>query len=230
MAPRDFFSRSRILQHSPEYRLHAACLRSIISYAISDSLPSPSPANSSSCLPSVLAFFSSLLFAIISMFSFVTPSLSSFFFSLSALSSSQQNASSSFPHSSNSSSSSSSSGGAIHSSHVIAFADDALLSKAYIAWNLRVDRQLEADRLLVYHIKQGWLPLCRFLNLPPPQLAYPHVNRPPYHSRTQAASHLSHCRRGALAWRLVVLRLSGVAVAINTATSWLVRLVGRVEG
>jgi hypothetical protein len=32
------------------------------------------------------------------------------------------------------------------------------------------------ERLLVYSVDQGWEPLCTFLDLPVPQLPFPHVN------------------------------------------------------
>ena len=32
------------------------------------------------------------------------------------------------------------------------------------------------DRLLVFEVKQGWEPLCKFLNLPIPDESFPHVN------------------------------------------------------
>ncbi len=32
------------------------------------------------------------------------------------------------------------------------------------------------ERLLVYEVKQGWAPLCEFLDLPVPDKAFPHIN------------------------------------------------------
>ena len=32
------------------------------------------------------------------------------------------------------------------------------------------------ERLLVYEVKEGWEPLCRFLGVPVPQTPFPHVN------------------------------------------------------
>jgi len=34
------------------------------------------------------------------------------------------------------------------------------------------------DRLLTYHLGDGWDPLCRFLDCPVPDTPYPHSNRP----------------------------------------------------
>lgn len=39
-----------------------------------------------------------------------------------------------------------------------------------------VQRELPADRLLVYDVAQGWQPLCSFLRLPVPDMPFPNVN------------------------------------------------------
>ncbi len=40
-----------------------------------------------------------------------------------------------------------------------------------------VSRIVPPDRLLVYDVKQGWEPLCQFLNVPiPKDKAFPHLN------------------------------------------------------
>jgi len=52
--------------------------------------------------------------------------------------------------------------------------------KAMIAkfneWNEKVKATVPADRLLVYDIKQGWEPLCTFLNIPVPEAPFPRTN------------------------------------------------------
>ncbi len=40
----------------------------------------------------------------------------------------------------------------------------------------RVRRVVAPDRLLVFEAKEGWEPLCGFLNVPVPASTYPHVN------------------------------------------------------
>ena len=35
------------------------------------------------------------------------------------------------------------------------------------------------NRLIVFEAKQGWEPLCKFLDLPVPEGKYPHVNDTP---------------------------------------------------
>jgi hypothetical protein len=43
------------------------------------------------------------------------------------------------------------------------------------------------DRLLVFDVAQGWLPLCTFLDLPVPDESFPHVNDAVEFNRLQAA-------------------------------------------
>ncbi|CAH8865091.1 unnamed protein product [Trichobilharzia szidati] len=53
--------------------------------------------------------------------------------------------------------------------------DNELLS-AYSRWNEHVQSIVPKERLLVYNIKQGWLPLCNFLGKPIPSTAFPGRN------------------------------------------------------
>ncbi len=39
-----------------------------------------------------------------------------------------------------------------------------------------VKQEISADRLLVFEVKQGWEPLCEFLDVPVPDGPFPHVN------------------------------------------------------
>ena len=39
-----------------------------------------------------------------------------------------------------------------------------------------VKRTVPADRLLVWSVKEGWGPLCDFLELPIPEEPFPHIN------------------------------------------------------
>jgi len=39
-----------------------------------------------------------------------------------------------------------------------------------------VKAAIEPKRLLIYEVKQGWEPLCKFLGLPVPNVPFPHVN------------------------------------------------------
>ena len=56
--------------------------------------------------------------------------------------------------------------------------DDRDHTKAiFNAWNEEVQRTVPPDRLLVFDVKEGWEPLCRFLDVPVPATPFPHANR-----------------------------------------------------
>jgi hypothetical protein len=44
------------------------------------------------------------------------------------------------------------------------------------AWNEEVKRTVPADRLLVFEVREGWEPLCRFLGVPVPSVPFPRSN------------------------------------------------------
>jgi hypothetical protein len=44
------------------------------------------------------------------------------------------------------------------------------------AWNEEVKRTVPAGLLLVFEVKEGWEPLCRFLGVPVPATPFPHAN------------------------------------------------------
>lgn len=46
----------------------------------------------------------------------------------------------------------------------------------YQAHNAKVRATIPPERLLIYHVSDGWAPLCDFLNMPLPQGATPNVN------------------------------------------------------
>jgi hypothetical protein len=50
------------------------------------------------------------------------------------------------------------------------------LIAAMHAHNEQVKRDVPADRLLVWGMKEGWGPLCEFLELPVPDEPFPHIN------------------------------------------------------
>jgi len=54
--------------------------------------------------------------------------------------------------------------------------DHDQLVSAFVAHNEAVKAAIPADQLLVYQVKEGWAPLCRFLNLPEPAEAFPRTN------------------------------------------------------
>lgn len=48
---------------------------------------------------------------------------------------------------------------------------------AYRGNNQMVRDTISADRLLVFDVAQGWGPLCRFLEVPEPQMPFPSANQ-----------------------------------------------------
>jgi len=48
--------------------------------------------------------------------------------------------------------------------------------KVYLAHVEEVKKIVPADQLLIYEVKEGWEPLCKFLGKPVPSVPYPNVN------------------------------------------------------
>jgi hypothetical protein len=46
----------------------------------------------------------------------------------------------------------------------------------YRRWNQQVIERVPRDRLLIWNVKDGWAPLCKFLNVPIPSKPFPHFN------------------------------------------------------
>ena len=46
----------------------------------------------------------------------------------------------------------------------------------YLEHNERIKQAVPKDRLLVFNVKQGWEPLCSFLEKPVPQVPFPRGN------------------------------------------------------
>ena len=49
----------------------------------------------------------------------------------------------------------------------------------FTEWREQVEREIPADRLLVFEVKEGWGPLCQFLGVPVPEEPFPNVNDTP---------------------------------------------------
>jgi hypothetical protein len=56
------------------------------------------------------------------------------------------------------------------------FDDKQFALDVYNRHNEDVKSKVPADKLLVYEIKQGWEPLCEFLEVPVPETDMPHLN------------------------------------------------------
>ena len=54
--------------------------------------------------------------------------------------------------------------------------DKVAMIDFFNTWNEEVKRTVPADKLLVYEVKQGWEPLCKFLNVPIPDSPFPKAN------------------------------------------------------
>ena len=48
--------------------------------------------------------------------------------------------------------------------------------RAFEEWNADVKQACPPDKLLVFDVKEGWGPLCKFLDLPIPSTPFPHLN------------------------------------------------------
>ena len=55
-------------------------------------------------------------------------------------------------------------------------ADDDIKGE-FLKWNQSVIDYVPSDRLLVYRVKEGWDPLCKFLNIPKPDIPFFHKNK-----------------------------------------------------
>ena len=54
--------------------------------------------------------------------------------------------------------------------------DGAMMASQMEEWNQEVIDTVPAERLLVWNPKEGWDPLCEFLEVPVPEQPLPHVN------------------------------------------------------
>jgi hypothetical protein len=57
--------------------------------------------------------------------------------------------------------------------------DRASMIEYFMRWNRAVVATVPAERLLVFSAKQGWAPLCAFLDVPVPAQAYLHLHARP---------------------------------------------------
>jgi len=56
------------------------------------------------------------------------------------------------------------------------FEDRQWTLEFFEAYTAKVKRSVPAERLLIFNIKDGWEPLCAFLDLPVPDVPFPFVN------------------------------------------------------
>jgi len=55
--------------------------------------------------------------------------------------------------------------------------NEMLLKKAYKMHNSYVKNNVPKEKLLIFHIEEGWAPLCKFLKVEIPDIEFPHNNR-----------------------------------------------------
>lgn len=90
--------------------------------------------------------------------------------------------------------------------------DDDQMIKGFQQWNDSVQRAVPADRLLVLQVKEGWEPLCHFLNKPVPTMPFPHEN-----DRTEMRKRLH-------GFHLQVVRVVALSVLVLAFTvAWTIR-------
>ena len=63
------------------------------------------------------------------------------------------------------------------------------LRKFYLDWNEEVKRNVKEENLLVFNVKEGWDPLCKFLDVSQPEQPFPNVNSREAYQK-QNAKHL----------------------------------------
>jgi hypothetical protein len=56
------------------------------------------------------------------------------------------------------------------------FEDKTYAIEVYKRHNDEVKRRVPSDRILVYEVKEGWVPLCEYLGVPEPEEPFPRLN------------------------------------------------------
>ncbi|TPP65495.1 hypothetical protein FGIG_09514 [Fasciola gigantica] len=88
--------------------------------------------------------------------------------------------------------------------------NDEQMIQGFIRWNQEVKQVVPADRLLVFNVKDGWEPLCTFLNKPIPDVRFPRFNE-----RAHAKSRMKRYYKRALC-RITAGELAiGVTVVLS---------------
>lgn len=87
------------------------------------------------------------------------------------------------------------------------FEDRSFAIDVFNRHNDQVRRDVPADRLLVYEVREGWGPLCAFLGVPVPEgKPFPHLN--------DAAEFRARIGRGVRAMRIIGYAVLGLAALI----------------
>jgi hypothetical protein len=91
----------------------------------------------------------------------------------------------------------------------------ALVKQRLAEWEAHVKATIPADRLLTFDVKQGWQPLCEFLDKPIPDVPFPHLND------TKEFQKLIRTRR--LVWFGAPLVAATVVVGAVAGVAWWLR-------
>ena len=99
--------------------------------------------------------------------------------------------------------------------------DSATVTRAFVGWNESVIARCPKDKLLVFDVKQGWAPLCKFLGKPVPDVPFPNAND------SKVMKKLQHSKNnmGYLILAVSCVGLGGLLVAIRMAVPLIPRLL-----
>lgn len=98
--------------------------------------------------------------------------------------------------------------------------DAETVKRAMVSWNASVIAKCPKDKLLVFNVKQGWEPLCKFLGVPTPDVPFPNAND----SAAMKKLQLSKNYMGYLILAVSCAGLGGLVAAIRMAAPFLPRL------
>ena len=54
---------------------------------------------------------------------------------------------------------------------------ESIMKQRYKSHNLYVKSEVPEEDLLIWNVKEGWEPLCKFLGKPIPDVPFPHANK-----------------------------------------------------
>jgi hypothetical protein len=90
------------------------------------------------------------------------------------------------------------------------FTDRAFAIQRFREWNDQVRATIPPERLLVFDVREGWEPLCRFLGVPVPEGPFPRVNDT---AEFQARTRLLN----AVSWGVLAIPPLALVIAVAAA-------------
>ncbi|KAI7350717.1 hypothetical protein KC354_g12698 [Hortaea werneckii] len=90
--------------------------------------------------------------------------------------------------------------------------------KAYEEYNSKIKAIVPRDRLLVFNVKDGWAPLCEFLDLEPPDTPFPRRNDTEVFSKNTRA--ISEFTRKASRKNMLMTSAAVAAFAMALVAGW----------